>query len=1006
MTPEGTDRTSERRQATVLFADISGFTTMSEKMDPEEVTTVMNSCFARMEAIVRGHGGTIDKYIGDCIMALFGVPTAIEHAPRQALNAAIEIRNRLEDFNREHRLAVPLKVHAGVNTGLVLAGHVGGEQKRDFTVMGDSVNLASRLKDAAPNGSIYVGAETYHATRGDFEYQPLKPLTLKGKERPVLAYEVLSQAEQIHRAKPLRSDRKIFSPLIGRDRELAQLEAAVRVVLEGRGGIVSLLAEAGMGKSRLMAEVTGLECMAGTTLLEGRSLSMGESLSFHPFVDLLRQWAGIKEEDGEHDALAKLEQTITRIFAADTGEVFPFVATLMGMRPTGVHAERIRDIEGEAMEKMIFKTVRDLFARMADEKPLVLVLEDLHWADASSIALLESLLRLAEEARVLFVLAFRPDYADTSGRVLEAVRQSHADRHVEVALEPLSERDCGELIGNLLKIDNLPHSTRSLITAKAEGNPFYIEEVIRSLIDSGVVEHKDGRLRVTEKIDAVVIPGTIQEVIMARVDRLPDPTRSLLQVASVIGRSFYLRILAEILPDTAKLESELAYLQERQLVLQRSTRRTGDVRRRMFTAEVEYMFKHALVQETIYESILQKTRKELHLRVAESIEAAFADRLVDFYGMLAYHFSRAERLEKAEEYLFKAGDEAARAAASSEALTYFSEASRLYFMIHGEGGDPNKKALLEKNIGLALMARGRLAESVEHFDKALAYLGEHIPRRNAAVLMRFGLDLASVLTHLYVRGGRSGAKKARPHDGEVLEIRYNRARAQTSSDPRRMFFDTIGTIRRMNQSDPSVTDEACGMYAGAALLFSYSGVSFGIGRRMLARAERLIREGSAKDVFVYRAMRFLHYYLEGDWDESHVIDDELVSQMLRYGQLWDVNMYLGVRCERLIHEGGFETASTLTQNLAEIGNVYGLDFALANYQYAMALLLRAAPARERPRGRGALLHGAPRGAREPARARPAGEDPRVARRPRGRDRDPGEGRRGSPPGSRDPAVLL
>jgi class 3 adenylate cyclase/tetratricopeptide (TPR) repeat protein len=937
MPTEPTDRGSERRQATVLFADVSGFTSMSEKMDPEDVTAVMNGCFAMLEQAVHAHGGTVDKYIGDCVMALFGVPVAVEDAPKRAVNAAIEMRRNLAQMNRDRGLAVALDIHIGINTGLVLAGQVGGQVKRDFTVMGETVNVASRLKDVAPLGSIWVGPETYRFTRDAFEYKALRPLALKGKEQTVAAYEVLSATQHVHRLKPARSGRMVFSSMIGRERELAALEQAIVATVEGTGGIVSLVGEAGIGKSRLMSELGALASAGRSTILEGRSLSMGESLSYHPFIDLLRHWTGIKEEDGEQAALAKLAEAVTPLFPETAGEILPFVATLMGMRLGGAHAQRIKGIEGEAMEKMILKTMRELFQRMSEARPLVLVFEDLHWADLSSIALLETLLRLAAEARVLFVLAFRPDYLETSARVQAFARETYPAQHVVIELEPLTDRQCDELIDNLLPIEHLPESTRALIASKAEGKPFFIEEVVRSLIDSGAVEHKEGRLRVTERIESVVIPGTIQEVIMARVDRLAEPIRRLLQVASVIGRSFYHRIIADVLGDDTNLKAELAYLQERQLVLERRTHRTADTRLRRFSAEVEYVFVHALVQETIYESILQRTRRELHLKVAESIEAAFADRLADFYGMLAYHYSRGERLEKAEEYLFKAGDEAARAAASSEALTFFREASRIYFMIHGEGGDPNKKALLEKNIGLALMARGRLAESVEHFNRALEYLGERVPTSTLAVRTRFGIDLAAVLFRLYAPRRRVG--RARPHDRDILAVRYNRARAQTSSDPTRMFFDTIGTIRRMNQTDPTVIEEACGMYAGAALLFSYSGVSFAVSRRILGMAERITRNDSARDRFVLGAFRFLHHYLEGDWDERYVLDPALIEENLRWGQLWDVNMYLGAYCERTIHQGDFARVALLRDELATIADVYGLDFARANHYYTGALLL-------------------------------------------------------------------
>ncbi|HEY2389193.1 MAG TPA: adenylate/guanylate cyclase domain-containing protein, partial [Candidatus Binatia bacterium] len=389
------NRDSERRYATIFFADISGFTAMSEKIDPEEVTLIMNGCFQLMEEIVRNHGGEVDKYIGDCVMALFGVPNAIENAPAQALNAAIEMRRRLDDFNREKRLVVELRTHIGVNTGLVLAGQVGGNVKRDFTVMGDTVNLASRLKDVAPNGSIYVGLDTYRATQHQFEYRELRPLTLKGKELPVMAFELTSASTQVHRPRAAAGDRMIFSEMVGRARELEQLRAAFTRARGREGGIVSVVAEAGLGKSRLTAEAISQWSANDLTVLEGRSLSMGATLSYHPFVDLLRSWARIIDGDAEQDSLRKLEVALRTELGDEAIELFPFIATMMGMRPGGDHAERLQDIRGEAMERMILKSVRELLLGLARTRPLVLVFEDLHWADLSSVKLLEAILKIA-----------------------------------------------------------------------------------------------------------------------------------------------------------------------------------------------------------------------------------------------------------------------------------------------------------------------------------------------------------------------------------------------------------------------------------------------------------------------------------------------------------------------------------------------------------------------------------------------------------------------------------
>ncbi|MCW5890434.1 MAG: AAA family ATPase [bacterium] len=936
-------RDSERRQATVLFADLVGFDALVPHLSPQNLTQLLNRCFGLMEEIVRRYGGVVDKYIGECVMALFGVPNAIENAPQQAVNAAIEMRSRLEAFGRAQGLPTPLGVHMGINTGLVIAGEIGGRVKRDFTVMGDTVNLASRLKDAAPTGVVHVGPETYRWTKDTFAFDPPQPMTLAGKAQRVPVRALASVRGQVHRTQVAVADRTVSSPLVGRDDERRRLEGCLARALAGDGGIVSVVGEAGVGKSRLVAEVLRWEPLAAATVLEGRSTSIGQTLSFHPFIDLLRRWAGVGDDDAETAAGAKLAHAVGTLLPDEADEVLPFVATLMGMRLRGAHAERLHGIDGEALEKLIFRNVRRLFQALAATRPLVLVFEDLHWADRSSVQLLEALLRLVVDQPVLFVHVFRPDYADTAERILRSALDAHAARHTEVRIEPLGAADASRLVQNLLEIEDLPAATRALITHKAEGNPFYLEEVVRALIDQGAVEYADGGYRVTARIERVVIPGTIQEVVMARVDRLDEPTRRLLQVASVIGRQFYYRIIAEIMRrrggSDATLDAELARLQDKQLLLRRGGSFGVAVGGGGVAQELEFVFKHALAQETVYDSLLQKTRREFHQLVADSIEASFAERLGDFYGMLAYHYSRADDLPKAEEFLFKAGDVAARSAASSEALQLFREASRIYLVIHGDGGDPARKALLEKNIGYALLNTGKLTESIGHFDRALEHMGSGLAQGATARYARFARDMTAVLYGVFVPPRRGRRPPVSARERETFEIMFRRFRALTTSDPQRMFVDNIGAIRRMNRRDPRSIETACLTYVMGGAAFAYSGTSFAIGRRFLRRAEELVRPGEVADELGCGFLRFVINFLEGGWEREPGLAADLLAQGLRYGIFWDVNSYLGLESDRQLRRGRFAAAREHLRALADMHEQYGYEFAQANHDGMQAILL-------------------------------------------------------------------
>lgn len=905
---------------------------MSEKMDPEDVTDVMNGCFQMLERIIRERGGTVDKYIGDCVMALFGAEHVVENSAAQAVQASLEMMAGLERFNDERSLPVPLKVHIGVNTGLVIAGEVGGDVKRDFTVMGDTVNLAARLEDASEKGQIFVGPETYSTTHQLFEYRPLEPLSLKGKEKPVQAYEVLAPKRRDEVPRLGKATRKIAADLVGRDTEIGELRRAMTSVLRGDGRIVNLCGEAGLGKSRLLLEASKDEILDRATVLVGRSQSVGARESFHSFVEQLQQWASIEDEDPESVAFEKLAAHVSEAVGEATPEVLPFVATLMGIPLDEASARRIEGISGDPLEKLITKAMFDLLVSMAGRTPLVLCFEDLHWADQSTLGLLESMLRLVEDHSVLFLLVFRPDFADTSGRIADFARNRFGLWTVDVELTPLGPREAQTLVRKLLRIEDLPYATRDLIARKAEGNPFFIEEVVRVLIDQEAIAVEEGRLRVTDRIHDVAIPGTIQEVIAVRVDQLDATVRHVLELGAVSGRGFYHRVLERLVGENeVDLEQALATLKERQIVNERRVRRTGTSGPVLLAPEREYVFHHALIQETVYETLTNRAKRRWHFETAKAIEAAFEDRLPDFYGVLALHYVRAESLAEAEDYLMRAGEEATRSAASSEALRYFREAYRIHPVLHGEKGDPEKKAVLEKNLAYALLLTGNLEESIPYFDRSLEYLGERRRyRTNRQAYLGLGMDLARIFSRVYLRRGRMSRRVATPEQRAVLGMLYDRARAQSVTDPERFLFDQMRMTALVTSVDPESVDQAFALYAGAALLFAYSGLSFRVSRRFGEVGAKYLREDHAPDLFTYRLMLAMCDYFEGAWDEPTGVDESLIQQILRTGQLWDVDTFLGIDAERELDRGNLGAARERLQLIGRLLGEYGYRFAETN----------------------------------------------------------------------------
>ena len=897
-----------------MFADISGFTAMSEKMDPEQVTCTMNDCFCMMEECIKTHGGTIDKFIGDCVMVLFGVPKALEDAPQKAVNTAIELRNGLYKFNQEKNLSIPLNLHIGINTGPVLSGMVGGSDKQEYTVMGDTVNLASRLEDASQVGQILVGPATYKATKTGFKYKTLQPITLKGKAEPVPVYELLSVRESLSRLQQ-GADRMISSAMVGRDTELNKLEFQIMKAINGEGSIVNVIGEAGIGKSRLIAELKNRDVMKRVTLLEGRAISMGANLGYHLIIDLLKNWSQITEEDTEVAAFTKLESAIRTTYPEALGEILPFVATLMGIKLVGRYAERMKGIEGEALEKLILKNVRDLITKGAERAPLVVIMEDLHWADTSSIELLESLFRLAGKERIVFINVFRPGYAETGDRVTKTIQENYPERYTEITIQPLDEKQTETLITNLLNIKGFPHKLKDQIIERAGGNPYFIEEVVRTFIDEGAVVMKEGGFEVTDRLNAMSIPRTINEVLMARIDRLDQKTRDLVKTASVIGRNFFYRILAEVARTIEDMDSRLEYLEEIQLIRER---------KRM--EELEYLFKHALAQEVAYDSILVQRRKEMHRSVADSIEKVFNQRLHEFYGMLAFHYSQAEDLDKTEEYLIKAGEESLKSSASAEALHYYQQALELYLGKYGDKADLAKVAMLEKNIALALFNRGQLAESVPYFDKVLAFYGETTPKYRISKALKFVAGFFAFLVSIYLPFLK-WRKDPTQVEKEVIGLYYTKLKALLMTDPLEWFIQTFYFDKRFTRFDLTKIDNGTGILATMTTLFSYSGISFNLSKKILEFVKNKIVMSDINSVLYYNLCKLLHDTLIGDWPDKIEIDKDLIEQNLKAGEFYVTACFITRYVFLYAARGNFRAAQWVVQKLADISETYSYDFA-------------------------------------------------------------------------------
>jgi class 3 adenylate cyclase/tetratricopeptide (TPR) repeat protein len=724
----------ERRIVTILFCDVKGSTAMAEKLDPEEWAEIMNGAFERLITPVYRYEGTVARLMGDAILAFFGAPIAHEDDPQRAALAGLGIVEGIQPYREQikRERGLDFNVRVGINTGLVVVGEVGSDLRVEYTVMGDAVNLAARMEQTAQPGTVQISGHTHKLIAPLFEFVSLGGIEVKGKAEPVPAYQVLRPKASPGR---LRGIEGLNAPLIGRDKELQTLKRVVDEARQGRGQIVCLVGEAGLGKSRLAGEMRVLwEAAARSTgqpahWNESRGVSYDMTRPYGQFQTHIHHLCGAQETDSPETVREKIARFVGGLPVERRERARRAFEAILSIEKEPDHG----GLEGEAFKRELFEVMTETWREWAATAPGVMVFDDLHWADPASVELLQHLFQLAAEAPILFLCAFRPDRQASSWPVKQKAETDHAPHFTEIVLSPLSTEDSGLLVNSLLAISDLPPKLRESILQKSEGNPFFVEEVVRMLIDNGaVVRDADasGQLhwRAATDVDALrlSIPGNLQALLLARIDRLEEDARRTLQLAAVIGRSFYYRVLKLISDAANELDQQLGALQKAELIREAASQ-----------PELEYIFRHALTQEAAYSSILLKRRREFHRRVGETLEQLFGDRLEEHASLLAHHFYEAGDA-RAQQYYTLAGDAAARLYANTEAAAHYTRAlevarrgeasagqlSHLYLSRGGAlelnamyaealaGYDEMEKVAVERNdrqmVFSALMARSKL----------------------------------------------------------------------------------------------------------------------------------------------------------------------------------------------------------------------------------------------------------------------------------------------------------
>jgi len=658
----------ERKLITVLFADVANYTAMSEKLDPEEVHQIMDGCFKILMNEIHKYEGTITQFTGDGVMALFGAPVSNEDHAQRACYAALSIQKAIKEYGQEvkSRYGQDFKMRIGLNSGQVVVASIGDDLRMDYTAIGDTTNLASRMESAARPGTILVSDHTHRLARDFFDFGPLGKIAVKGKGELQETYELLKAGKVETRIEAAVA--KGLTRFVGRYNSIAALMEAYEKVRSGSGQVLGIVGEAGVGKSRLLLECRNRLPQDEFSYFEGRCIHFGGAMAYLPILDILRSYFGV--EEGENEVVIK-KRMVERIFQLDE-KLQGILTPLHDILSLKVEDEAYLKLEPKQRRERIFEGLRNLFVRESQNRPLVLVIEDLHWIDKTSEEYLDYLIGWLASTRILLILLHRFEYTHRWGS------KSYFNR---IGLDQLSLKSSAELVEAILERGEVAPELRELILNRASGNPLFMEELTYTLLENGSIQRKDNQYILNRKPSDIQIPDTIQGIIAARIDRLEENLKKIMQVASVIGREFAFRILQAISGTKGELKTYLLNLQGLEFIYEKS-----------LFPELEYIFKHALTQEVAYNSLLLKRRKEIHEKIGKAIEELFTTRLEEFYEMLAYHYSRSDSLEKAFQYLLLSAGKATRNNSLWEALRFYKES---LMMLKGmPEADRNKKERL------------------------------------------------------------------------------------------------------------------------------------------------------------------------------------------------------------------------------------------------------------------------------------------------------------------------
>jgi len=867
----------ERKQVTVMFCDLKGFTPMVEKIGADEAFAVMDQVYELLIHAVRDYEGTINEMKGDGIIALFGAPIALEDAPQRAIHSALSVHRQLSILNdklRREKKEIPiLRMRIGIHSGPVVVGTLGNDLRVEFKAVGDTVNLASRMEHLAEPGSTFITEDLFKLTEGLFRFEALGEKEIKGKEEPVNAYRVITTSSR--RTRFDVNAETGLTPLVGRERELEILLDGFDTVKSGRGQAFSIVAEAGAGKSRLLYEFQKAVLNEEVNIREGKCLSYARNIAYHPIIDILK--ANFKIDDG--DSEQNIKNSVTRglnDIGIDPEQTLPYLLDLLSVKESGIDQ---LNISPELKKERVAESFQRIILKGSEQRPLIMIFEDLHWIDNTSQELLKGILDSIPGSRVLLLFSYRPEYVHTWGG---------KSFHNQLNLNRLSNRESLLMLHYLLGTQEIETDLEELVISKTEGIPFFVEEFTKSLKDLKLIE-RTGRCRLVRNIDDLVIPSSIQDVILARVDALPESSREVLQVGSVIAREFSHQLLKQVIswPDEELLAS-LSLLKDSELVYERG-----------IFPETTYIFKHAFTQEAVYNGLLGARRKEIHNKIGLALESLYPDKIDEYCEMLAYHYSKAENPEKAWPYLKLSGEKASNRYAHLEAVDLFKQAvsalsklpesddfKRTKVDIFASMVNSYQSLGFPKDVEVPLKEGEKIAGELEDEEKRVFFISSWVTYQSYLPDQLLDKDKIEALFQDTLNTGKVNL---------IAQVAVSLTVIYDSLSEDRSKIELIPGVLELLEKNDSTTDNFGGFmsaYSGLCFHYLISLAKFGRFQKAEAAGRKALKESAKSDVD-FIGSGFVEFSI-GYISQSKGAGNSAKLHFQKCIQLWEEAKYVGM----------------------------------------------------------------------------------------------------------------